>query len=209
MTDMAELVRDQFRLPRGPLGRVAGWVMSSRASNRARSRWTVDLLDLCADAQVLEVGYGPGLGIEAAVRTATRGHVVGLDHSPVMRAAAGRRNAAAIRAGTAELLVGDAQDPRLDPGTFDAVYGCNVALFWSDPALTFSRLARLLRPGGRLAITHQPRGASVGPSDAAAAADQLEAWLLQAGLVEPHQSRLELRPAPAICVLAHAPGQAA
>jgi len=34
----------QFRRPHGVLGRVAGWVMANRPSNRRRNMWTVGLL---------------------------------------------------------------------------------------------------------------------------------------------------------------------
>ena len=58
---------DQFREPRGPLGVLAGRIMSKRSSNRERSAWTVDLLDVQPDDRILELGYGPGLGLEAAL----------------------------------------------------------------------------------------------------------------------------------------------
>ncbi len=206
MSAIAEHLHDQFRLPRGPLGRLAGWVMATRPSNRARSGWTVDLLQLAPNARVLELGYGPGLGIQAALRAAPDGHVTGLDHSLVMRATASRRNAAAIRSGRALLLVGDAQDPPDGLGTFDAIFGCNVWLFWPGPVATLSRLAALLRPGGRIAVTHQPRGGSAGPADTTAATNQLEAHLLGAGLTGLRRCRLDLQPTPAVCVLATSRG---
>ncbi len=58
----------QFKQPTGSLGRVAGWIMTGRASNRERSRWTVSQLDLEPGDHVLEIGYGPGLGVEDAAR---------------------------------------------------------------------------------------------------------------------------------------------
>ena len=65
---IARHLGDQFRRPRGPLGRVAGRIMAQRSSNVERSRWTVERLELNTDARVLELGYGPGLGIEAALQ---------------------------------------------------------------------------------------------------------------------------------------------
>ena len=72
---------DQFREPRGPLGVLAGRIMSKRSSNRDRSTWTVDLLDVQPDDRILELGYGPGVGLEAALRRLSTGRLVGLDHS--------------------------------------------------------------------------------------------------------------------------------
>ncbi len=53
----------QFRQPRGLPGQLAGLVMAMRPSNRARNRWTVELLDLQPGDRLLEIGFGPGLAI--------------------------------------------------------------------------------------------------------------------------------------------------
>ena len=76
---------DQFREPRGLLGRLAGRFMSSRASNQQRSVWTVELLELKPGDRVLELGYGPGLGIAAVLDRLEAGEVVGIDHSATMQ----------------------------------------------------------------------------------------------------------------------------
>jgi hypothetical protein len=54
---------DQFHRPRGTAGRVAGWQMAHRPSNRRRNRWVVRLLDVQPTDRVLEIGFGPGLAI--------------------------------------------------------------------------------------------------------------------------------------------------
>ncbi len=194
---------DQFRLPRGPLGRLAGRVMSRRSSNVERSRWTVGLLALQPDARVLELGYGPGLGIEAAVDATPDGHVVGIDHSSTMRAMAAKRNASAIRTGRVTLLVGDAQDPPPDLGVFDAIFCCNVWLFWTDPEATIDRLVHLLTPTGKLAITHLPRHSQATSEATDEAATRIEQQMDQAGLVRVERAYLPLHPAPAVCVTGH------
>src|SRR5579875_2796038 len=93
----------QAHHPRGAAGRVTAWEMAHRPSNRERSRWVASLLDVQPADRVLEIGFGPGLAIAALAR-AGAGHVYGADHSAVMVRAAGRRNAAAIRAGRVTLL---------------------------------------------------------------------------------------------------------
>lgn len=197
-------LHDQFRRPRGPLGLLAGQIMSRRSSNVERNRWTVDQLQLQPDARVLELGYGPGLGIAAAVDATPHGHVVGLDHSSSMRAIATRRNAAAVRTGHAELLVGDAESPPTDLGSFDAIFCCNVWLFWPDAATTIGGLSQLLRPTGRLAITHLPRLGKPTRASTDAAAHQIEADMRDAGLTLVECAYLQLDPAPAVCVIGRA-----
>jgi len=204
MKTLKRRLYDQFRRPHGPLGVLAGRIMSRRSSNIERSRWTVDLLELQPDAHVLEIGYGPGLGIEAAVAATPSGHVVGIDHSSTMRTMAAKRNAAAIRAGRATLHVGDAQDPSTDLGTFDAIFCCNVWLFWHDPDTTIERLANQLQPAGKLAITHLPRHHTPTAHDTDEAAEQIEQQMRRAGLTKIERAYLPLDPAPAVCVTGHA-----
>jgi SAM-dependent methyltransferase len=64
-TIWAGVVR-QFGKPTGTWGALAGFVMSRRQSNRQRNDWTLDLLDIRPSDRVLELGFGPGLGIRGA-----------------------------------------------------------------------------------------------------------------------------------------------
>jgi len=69
--------------------------MGRRSSNVTPNRWAVRLLDVQPADRVLELGCGPGVAIAAL---ASRGMVVGVDHSAVMIGQR-RRNRAAVRAG--------------------------------------------------------------------------------------------------------------
>src|SRR5918996_2966738 len=107
----------QFGHPHGIGGRLAGWVMAHRASNRRRNRWVASLLDLQPTDRVLEIGFGPGLAIaELSRRVGPSGHVYGVDRSDVMLRQATRRNAAAIQAGRVTLISGNVEQlpPALD-----------------------------------------------------------------------------------------------
>jgi SAM-dependent methyltransferase len=200
---IARHLGDQFRRPRGPLGRVAGRIMAQRSSNVERSRWTVERLELNTDARVLELGYGPGLGIEAALAAAPDGHVTGIDHSSTMYSMATRRNSIAVSDGRSVLLVGDAEDPPDRLGTFDAIFCCNVWLFWAHPERTIERLAAILEPSGKLAITHLPRHGQPTAADTDRAAERIEQQMIGSGLFEVGRSYLDLEPAPAVCVIGH------
>jgi ubiquinone/menaquinone biosynthesis C-methylase UbiE len=200
------MVIDQFRRPRGPLGRLVGRIMSRRSSNRRRSERTVDLLGIVPGDRVLELGYGPGLGIEAVLDRLPDGpgRVVGVDHSPTMQAMAARRVRGHPSPVRPELLVGDAAalPPRL--GEFDKVFSCNVWLFWSDPVAVLAGHRAHLAPGGTLAVTHLPRHGGAGRAAALAAGDRIAAQLAEAGYRDIRQEVLELDPVPAVSVLATA-----
>ncbi len=201
---MRDRVVAQFRRPSGWAGRVVGWVMARRPSNRQRNRWTVDLLGLRPTDRVLEIGFGPGLALERAAGRVTQGEIVGIDHSQTMLAQASSRNAREIRDGRMRLMIGAAEE--LDAarlGRFDAIYSINVSMFWRDPAAVFAKLHELLAPGGVLATTHQPRQAKARPEDADAMAERLSAWLKAASFERVRTERLALEPIPAVCVLGH------
>jgi ubiquinone/menaquinone biosynthesis C-methylase UbiE len=148
-TMIAAIVR-QFGHPQGTAGRLVGWVMAHRASNRKRNVWVVSLLDVQPTDRVLEIGFGPGVAIaELTRRVGPAGHVYGIDRSDVMVGQASRRNAAAVRAGTVTLTVGAVEQlPAALDGPFDAILAVNSLGFWTAPVQRLEDLRRRLTPGG-------------------------------------------------------------
>jgi ubiquinone/menaquinone biosynthesis C-methylase UbiE len=146
---LSHLLAKQFRQPSGWLGRVAGFVFRI---NREGIHWTIRLLDIQPADQVLEIGFGPGYGVETAAALAPQGKVAGVDFSETMVRRARRRNDAAIAAGRVELHQGDASALPYPENSFDKVFATNVVYFWRDPAATVKELRRVMKPGGRLAL---------------------------------------------------------
>ncbi len=192
---------DQFRQPRGPLGVLAGRIMSKRSSNQERNGWTVGLLDLQPNDRVLELGYGPGLGLEAALRHGAA-EVVGIDHSRAMRRMASRRVRRTSTRARLDLRLGDAEHLPDDLGMLDKIFSCNVWLFWKDPVDVFVTLRRHLAPGGTLAVTHLPRHGGATRDTTLEAASTIAEELTQAGFTQVRNELLELQPVLATCVLA-------
>jgi SAM-dependent methyltransferase len=192
----------QFHHPTGAVGHVAGWVMGRRSSNVARNRWAVQLLDVQPSERVIELGCGPGVAIAALATRATRGQVVGVDHSEVMIRQARRRNGAAIRAGRVHLIHSPVETLSINDGPFDAALAVNTVGMWPDPTTRLRELARLLRPGGRIALVAQPRCPGATAATSAAAANELAGVLTDAGFEHLRTELLDLDP-PVACVLAH------
>jgi SAM-dependent methyltransferase len=196
----------QFHQPTGAVGHVAGWVMGRRSSNVARNRWAVRLLDVQPTDRVIELGCGPGVAIAALASRATRGLVVGVDHSQVMIRQASRRNRAAIRAGRVRLIHTPVESMSVSDGPFDAALAVNTIGMWPDPPARLRELAGLLRPGGRIALVSQPRCPGATAATSAAAAKELAGLLTEAGFELLRTDTLDLDP-PAACVIGHvAPG---
>lgn len=188
----------QFGHPRGVPGRVVGWVLAHRGSNRQRNIWAVSLLDVQPTDRVLEIGFGAGIAIAEFARRATQGRVYGIDHSAVMVRQASRRNRAAIRANRVELTQASVDRLPTFDEPLDVMLAVNTLGFWTDPVARLQDLRRLLRPGGRIALVSQPRFPGV---TTARAARELEDRLTQAGFTQPRVEILELDP-PVACVLA-------
>ena len=184
------LLRAQFGRPAGLWGHVVGRIMASRPSNRERSQWTISLLDIQRRDRVLEIGFGPGVAVELASRLATDGLVAGIDHSEVMVRQARRRNAAAVRDGKVVLMLGSVSDLLSFDKPFDKVFTINSIHFWTDPVQRLTELRELLRPGGTIAVTLQPRSHNATDETTRTIGREVVANLVRAGFSD---CRLEIR----------------
>jgi ubiquinone/menaquinone biosynthesis C-methylase UbiE len=117
----------------------------------------VSLLDIQPESRVLEIGFGPGVSTHYAAEKATKGFVAGIDHSDTMVQAARRRNAAAIKAGRIDLKQGDVASLPYPDASFDRAFSIHSIYFWGQPIACLKELRRVLKPGGLLAITIQPK----------------------------------------------------
>jgi SAM-dependent methyltransferase len=198
----------QFMRPHGLGGHLAGWVMAHRSSNVQRNRWVVSLLDVQPTDRILEVGFGPGIAVGELSRLATRGLVLGIDHSEVMVRQARRRNAAAVRAGRVDLRLGSAEAlPDLDR-SLDKILAVNSMGFWPDPPTQLNELHARLRHGGKIAIASQPRCPGATSETSARAAREIDTALRDAGFCRPQVETLQLEP-PVVCVIATTDGSTA
>jgi len=205
MNTARSAIVQQFGKPSGLLGVLVGLIMRVRPSNRLRSVRTLELLNIRPEDRVLEVGFGPGLAVARAAERATGGKVVGIDHSPLMLRQARRRNAKAIRAGRVELLLESADAlPRFEE-RFDKILAVNVYMFWDDPACVLTSLRSLMKPGGVIALTLQPRRRGATADDTQAAAKRMAASLEAAGFGEVRTEILEMAPVAAACVVGRNP----
>lgn len=125
----------------------------AEAYDRERPSYPSELIDAaCATAglapgsRVLEIGCGTGKLTEGLVE---RGLVVdAVDPGPNMIAFARRRVRDSHRV---EFHVGRFEDVSLPERSFDAVFSA-TAFHWIDPKVGWAKAARMLRPGGTLAL---------------------------------------------------------
>jgi SAM-dependent methyltransferase len=106
--------------------------------------------------RVLDIGCGTGQTTRDAARAAMSGFALGVDLSSVMLAHARRRS---VEEGIANARFEqvDAQIHPFDTAAFDVAISRTGAMFFGDPIVAFTNIARAVRPGGRLVLlTWQP-----------------------------------------------------
>src|SRR3954470_5806468 len=114
-------------------------------------RTMVQAVKADADDRILDVATGTGLVAEALVRRYGWA-VVGLDQSTAMLDAARARLADdAELDGRVSLVAGEAERLPFADGEFDHLTFTYLLRYVDDPAATLRELARVVRPGGRVA----------------------------------------------------------
>jgi SAM-dependent methyltransferase len=110
-------------------------------------------MELSPSATVLEIGCGTGVVARAlAARSGFSGRITAVDQSPVLLEAT-RRLAAQEGVGERlEFRAGDAHALDLPDASFDAVIAHTLLSHVTDPAAVLAEAARVVRPGGVVAI---------------------------------------------------------
>src|SRR4051794_29282772 len=112
--------------------------------------YALDLAGLAPGMRVLDLGSGSGTDSFAAAHlVGPTGQVTGIDMTDAQRAKADR-----LRAGVAHIsfVPGRLEDLPFDDASFDVVISNGVVNLCPDKARVFAEAARVLAPGGRLAL---------------------------------------------------------
>jgi len=138
----------QFAHPHGISGRLVGRLMALFNADQVKA--VVRTVAPVAGEHILEIGFGPGVGLAALATTAPRAQVSGIDPSRDMVAASQHRcrqfgDRVQPREGSADAL------PWPD-ASFDAVCSTNSVQLWRPRDASLAEVLRVLRPGGRLVL---------------------------------------------------------
>jgi SAM-dependent methyltransferase len=130
--------------------RAAGWDDRFADDGPAYARAVAELAPPCGGI-VVDAGCGTGRAMDH-LRDAVgpTGTVIGVDVTPEMLDAGRARG----RQGHGNLVLGDTRSLPLRDGAADAVFAAGLLPHLADPAAGLVELARVSRPGARLAVFH-------------------------------------------------------
>jgi len=113
----------------------------------------LERLNLASTPTVLDLGCGTGVVARAiAARPSFQGHVVGIDFSSALLGAAERFAQAEGVGSRLTFRVGDAQKLEEDDAAYDVVIAHTVVSHVPDPVAVIAEAARVVRPGGSVAV---------------------------------------------------------
>lgn len=136
--------------PAGPLGWVSShWV--GPALSRPLYQSLADNLGLSREDELLEVACGSGAFLIAHADHVHR--VAGVDLSEMQVDLAHKRLESRIAAGTAEILLGDADTLPWPDESFSVVASMAAFELFPDPDQVLAEVFRVLQPGGRIVLT--------------------------------------------------------
>jgi ubiquinone/menaquinone biosynthesis C-methylase UbiE len=149
------MIVGQYRRPTGLLGRIIGAQMVR--DHEPENLWTVEQLAAQPTDQIVEIGCGAGVAIQALSHIVVRGRIVGVDFSRAMLRAARRRNAAAIKQRRVELHYGDVAALPFADRAFDKAFSIHSIYFWPRPIEALTNIWRVLKPAGTCTLTVLPK----------------------------------------------------
>ncbi|XP_055510764.1 uncharacterized protein YxbB-like isoform X2 [Leucoraja erinacea] len=132
-----------------PTRNLWGWLVKRFLErNRFLEASAVKLCDIQPENVVLELGFGPGLGLQEAARRLTQpgGKLYGLDISEYMYNTASERLQADIQSGKVTLFLGSVEQIPLADNAVDKVYHCNC-YYWPDLRAGSREIHRVMKPG--------------------------------------------------------------
>jgi ubiquinone/menaquinone biosynthesis C-methylase UbiE len=147
---MPSALATQLRKPAGFFGNLVAKMMEFR--NRGSYNIIIDWLSPRPGDHILEIGYGPGLGIYQVARSVPGCRVSGIDFSELMYQKASVKNKKYIEKGNVHLMHGDILT--IEPGKdkFDKIFCVNVIYFWNDLNLAFTKIINMLGKEGKFLI---------------------------------------------------------
>ncbi|KAJ8258014.1 hypothetical protein GJAV_G00192170 [Gymnothorax javanicus] len=157
-----EMLADRISQQLGhPTRSLIGWLVNKflTGNNQVLELSAVRLCGIQPDDTVLELGFGPGLGVEAAapLLSGPKGKLIGVDYSEYMHKVASKRVEGLIASGKVSLHHARVEAMPLPDCSVDRVFHCNCYYFWPDLRAGTAEIHRVMKPGGLMVTTLRVR----------------------------------------------------
>ena len=147
---LREFIASQFKKPSGLLGIFTSNLMVK--INQQNYDKLIKDLNLQPHDQLLEIGYGPGIGIRMIAEACSTCTIHGIDFSELMYKRANKYNKQYMDAGRVQLQYGDFLKISITGDNYDKVFCLNVIYFWDKLTNPFEKVSSLLKKGGAFHI---------------------------------------------------------
>ncbi|APH67346.1 Erythromycin 3''-O-methyltransferase [Bacillus subtilis] len=196
---MINMLSKKFSRPKGVIGMIAGYIMA--AENQTLNQWTIDQLGITHGDSILEVGFGPGYCMQQMLNREKDIRLDGIDVSEAMLKLAARR----VKTREVRLIQGSVETFPLNASFYDKVISVNNYTIWNDQTKGMKQIFRALKPGGKAAITMQPREADASPEKTKSFGKQMIADFKAAGFQDIELQFKNMKPELSVCATAKKP----
>jgi cyclopropane fatty-acyl-phospholipid synthase-like methyltransferase len=147
---LKKFIASQFKKPTGLFGIFTSNMMVK--NNQKNYVKIIKDLDLQRNDKLLEIGYGPGIGIQMIAERCHDCTIHGIDFSKLMYKRASKYNKPFIDNGRVQLQYGDFLKSSILNNNYDKVFCLNVVYFWDELNNPFEKVLSLLKKGGAFHI---------------------------------------------------------
>src|SRR5258708_24536146 len=137
---LKKLIASQFKKPSGLFGIFSSRIMIK--GNMSIYHKLIKNLEIKPDDKILEIGYGPGVGISLLAEKYPSCIIHGVDFSRLMYKRAAKRNKKYIDANKVKLIHGDFVAANLD-NNYDKIFCINVVYFWDQLQTPFEKVSSI------------------------------------------------------------------
>ena len=141
------LISSNFKKPAGLIGRLTSKLMVK--GNKVNYAVLLKDLSIQPADKILEIGYGPGIGIAMIAEACNSCEIYGIDFSKLMYKKAQALNRKYINEGKVKLFYGDFVATNIDADGFDKIFCINVVYFWNNLETPFKKVRSFLEENGR------------------------------------------------------------
>ena len=147
------------RKPEGFWGRMMVAGMNG-GTHAAMASWGMDLANVPADGEILDIGCGGGANLTRLMDRSLRAKVTGVDYSTVSVEKSRKVNADAIRKSRCKVLEASVSSLPFEDDMFVMATAFETIYFWPDIVKSFEEVRRVLVPGGKFLIVNEDDGLS-------------------------------------------------